>query len=391
MTRKYFLLISLIILSLPINYAFFLDFFRLIDVLSIVLIIVTFKKWKLDFIELYLWLFFFILILFSSFFGFHSMNYLDLIDGLGFFYKYVFILLFLSSLSSIQVNQKQLKVIYNLLYIVYLFLLSWIFIYVYLVSNKILIGAHRPSFPFSNNYQLSDAHFYANYLALSFTFFYLTKTNYKIPIVLKIIESILIFPAILLTGSRNGVLILSISMLSIILLNFGKIKTLLKESLYFSSILIFPFIGISLLLSFSSLSKDLDVLINRAFSFTPDASFIGRISKFGQALNEASYGSYFLGIGLFSRRGIWYDGIHSQIISAGGFLSFLVFLFICLYYWNKGRNYFVTKSLSYDYTLMFFLYFITNFITEFALISRSVIPFLLYIFVLINSEKPLQK
>jgi len=167
-------------------------------------------------------------------------------------------------------------------------------------------------------------------------------------------------------------------------------KNLLKELLYFSCIFLFTYI-ILLVLSSSYLNLNLDVLINRTFTFSLDASFMGRISKFHQALNEASHGSYFLGVGLLSRQGVWYDGIHSQIISAGGFLSFLVFLFIFLYYWNKRNVYFETKALSYTYSFMLFLYFISNFITEFALVSRSIIPFLLYIFVLINSEKSFYK
>ena len=175
MKRRYFLIISLIILSIPINYSFLFGFFRLVDVLSIVLIILTLKKWKLDLTELFLWLSFFILIIFSSFIGFQRMNYTSLVSGLGFFYKYFFIFAFLISLSTIRVNQKQLKIIYNLLYSVYFFLLIWVFIYTYLVSNKILVGSYRPSFPFSNNYQTSDTHLYANYLSLGFVFFTLLK------------------------------------------------------------------------------------------------------------------------------------------------------------------------------------------------------------------------
>lgn len=167
-------------------------------------------------------------------------------------------------------------------------------------------------------------------------------------------------------------------------------KNLLKELLYFSCIFLFTYI-ILLVLSSSYLNLNLDVLINRTFTFSLDASFMGRISKFHQSLNEASHGLYFLGVGLFSRQGVWYDGIHSQIISAGGFLSFLVSLFIFLYYWNQKNVYFETKVLSYTYSFMLFLYFISNFITEFALVSRSIIPFLLYIFVLINSEKSFNK
>lgn len=396
MKRKYFLIISLIILSIPINYSFLFDFFRPVDVLSIVLIILTFKKWKLDLTELFLWLSFFILIIFSSFIGFQRMNYTSIVNGLGFFYKYFFIFAFLISLSALEVNQKQLKIIYNLLYIVYFFLFIWVFIYIYLVSNKMLIGSYRPSFPFSNNYQTSDAHLYANYLSLSFVFFHLTQRNFKVPLFLKIIESLFIIPAIFLTGSRNGLLILFLGIIISFLLSLANMKNLLKELLYFSRI--FLFIGIILLvLSFSHLNLNLDVLINldllinRALTFGSDESSMGRIYKFHQALNEASHGLYFLGEGLFSRQGVWYDGIHSQIISAGGFLSFLVFLFIFLYYWNKKNVYFETKALSYTYSIMLFLYFISNFITEFVLVSRSLIPFLLYIFVLINSEKSFNK
>lgn len=386
MARKYFFIISLIILCLPINYAFLFDFFRLVDVFSIVLIILTFKKWKFDFTEAFLWLFFFIFIFFSSFFGFHNMNYLNLIDGLGFFYKYVFVFTFWTSLSSLSVNQKQLKNIYSMLYIVYFFLLSWVFIYMYLISNKIIAGSYQPTFPFSNSYQKTDAHLYANYLVFSFVFFHLTKKYFQLPKILRIIESLLIIPAIFLTGARNGVLLLFLSIIIIILLNLKKMKNFLNELLYFLSTFIFAVVIILILiLYFPSFSSNIETLINRAFSFGKDMS-VGRITKFYQALNEASYGAYFFGVGLFSRQGVWYDGIHSQIISAGGFLAFSFFIFICLHYWNKRKVYFTTKPLSYAYSLMLFIYFISNFITEWALVSRSVIPFLFYIFILINLE-----
>lgn len=375
------MLIVCIILFHPINYAIIMDFFRPIDILSIILIIFTLKKWKLDITELFLWITFFVLIFFSSFLGLQVTSFLDLENGLGFLYKFFFIYAFKNSLFAIEPDKKQLEMIYNLWYTVYYILMIWVFIYIYLVSNKLLAGSFQPSFPFSNDYQYSDAHLYSNYLSLSFIFFHFTRNFFKFPKIIRLIELILIFPSIFLTGSRNGVLLILLSLPAIIILNFKDMRYLSKELLFFGAAFIISFI------LFLHISGDSRLLIERAFSFTLDSSVLGRVRKFQLAVQEASNSLYLFGVGLFSKQGIWYDGIHSQIIATGGILSLLIFFLLFLYYWRKGVNSFRRKKIYYLFSLLLFLYFISNLITEWALVSRSLIPFLFYVFILINIEK----
>jgi len=358
-----------------------MEFFRPVDILSIILIIFTLSKWKLDFTELFLWITFFILIFFSSFLGLQVTNSFDLKNGLGFLYKFFFIYAFKNSLFTIDPDKKQLKIIYNLWYAVYYILMIWVFIYIYLVSNKILVGSSRPSFPFSNDYQYSDAHLYSNYLSLSFIFFHLTRNFFKFPKIIRLIELILIFPSIFLTGSRNGLLLILLSLPAIIILNFKNMKHLFKELLYFGAAFIISFI------LFLNISDDASLLIRRTLSFTLDESVLGRVTKFQTAVQEASNSIYLFGVGLFSKQGVWYDGIHSQIIATGGLISLLLFFLLFLYYWRKSVNSFKRKKFYHLFSVLLFLYFISNLITEFVLVSRSLIPFLFYAFILINIEK----
>lgn len=358
-----------------------MDFFRPNDIFSIILIIFTLKKWKLDVTELFLWITFFVLIFFSSFLGLQVTNSFDLKNGLGFLYKFFFIYAFKNSLFAIEPDKKQLKIIYNLWYAVYYILMIWVFIYIYLVSNKLLAGSLQPSFPFSNDYRTSDAHLYSNYLTLSFIFFHLTRNFFKIPKIIRLIELILIFPAVILTGSRNGVLLILLSLPVIIILSFKNIRYLSKELLYFGAVFIISFI---LLLNISGDSR---FLLERAFYFSVGSISPGRIRKFQMAVQEASNSLYLFGVGLFSKRGIWYDGIHSQIIATGGITSLFIFFLLFLYYWRKGVNSFRRKKIYYIFSVLLFLYFISNLITEWMLVSRSLIPFLFYVFILINIEK----
>ncbi len=358
-----------------------MDFFRPIDILSIILIIFTLKKWKLDITELFLWITIFVLIFFSSFLGLQVTNSFDLKNGLGFLYKFFFIYAFKNSLFVIEPDKKQLKIIYNLWYVVYYILMIWVFIYVYLVSNKLLAGSLRPSFPFSNDYQYSDAHLYSNYLSLSFIFFHLTRDFFKFPKIIRLIELILIFPSIFLTGSRNGLLLILLSLPAIIILNYKNMRYLSKELLYFGVAFLFSFV------LFLNISGDPSLIIKRTLSFSVDASILGRVTKFQTAVQEASNSIYLFGVGLFSKQGIWYDGMHSQIIATGGLVSLLIFFLLFFYYWRGREKAFRRKKIYYLFSLLFFLYFISNLITEFALVSRSLIPFLFYIFILINIEK----
>ncbi|MGY4686676.1 hypothetical protein [Petrotoga sp. DB-2] len=158
-------------------------------------------------------------------------------------------------------------------------------------------------------------------------------------------------------------------------------RYLSKELLYFGAVFIISFI------LFLNISGDTSLLITRTLSFSVDESVLGRVTKFQTAVQEASNSIYLFGVGLFSKQGIWYDGIHSQIIATGGLISLLIFFLLFLYYWRKNVNSFRRKKIYYLFSVLLFLYFISNLITEFALVSRSLIPFLFYVFILINIEK----
>ena len=101
------------------------------------------------------------------------------------------------------------------------------------------------------------------------------------------------------------------------------------------------------------------------------------------------HGSYFWGLGCFQDKGFGMMEFIHRLFLQSGFLSFSFSLYFCII--GAKETFILKQKLFLILILLCCLYFISNFITEFVLVSRSLIPFLLYIFVLINSEKSFNK
>ena len=154
--------------------------------------------------------------------------------GLVFYYKYLLIFLIPWIFIDVVNSKKRIIMIVSILYYIFFTLIVWVYIYYILRLEGIIQGNPRVSYPFSN-YHMSDAHVYSSYL--SFTFIAYQEYIKKMLVHTSIhsyIVSILAVGAILLTGSKTGLLIISIYFIIIcirFIKHFNK-KNLITESLY---------------------------------------------------------------------------------------------------------------------------------------------------------------
>ena len=127
----------------------------------------------------------------------------------------------------------------KILYLVFLVLVIWVFIYYVLRVNGMIQGRARVSYPLSD-YHISDAHLYASYLSFTFVayFEYFRKVlnHGKIHSSLVLVFTV---AALILTGSKTGLLILMIYSFVVVIrfrkyLNTTSIKFIIVISLVVS-------------------------------------------------------------------------------------------------------------------------------------------------------------
>ena len=341
---------------------------------------------KFDYIVLVVVLLIFCTLLFSSFLGSRistEINY----ERFGFIYKYFFLFATPWVVKSIIKTKKQLKIAYLLLLTSFIFMCSWSYFYLLLVYFDMIEGGLRVCYPFSRDYFVSDAHLYSSYIGF-FTVAYLIYLrpffSHRLLLSFCIITNA--FIALLLAGSRTGILLVSVS---IMLISSYKILVFLSRSRHFvrlRSLFFLTFGTLALLVSshyivqFSSYSSDYDYLIERSLNFdlfTDNSSSI-RIKLLNTSLIESEYSLWIFGSGFFSRYK-WYDGILSILIAHGGFPLVLIFVILVFTFWFKSLLTFNNFHKVLVFTLLVFIYVIANAITEYVFISRNAFPIISFL------------
>jgi hypothetical protein len=127
------------------------------------------------------------------------------------------------------------------------------------------------------------------------------------------------------------------------------------------------------------------MLVERITSteFSNDSSFLGRIKKFGIGLADSERVYFFIGTGVLHSSLVWYDSLAGSLMSHVGLLGCTIF-FLILYKLRKntvhsGQK---DKKKATMVTILLICYVVANLITEYFLVSRSVFPFLVYLFIL---------
>lgn len=308
-------------------------------------------------------------------------------ERLIFFYKYLFIFMVVvlccNTFDKPALQRSALKV----LFFTFAVLSLWVYAYFFLNLNGIIIGNLRPSFPLSNDYTESDAHLYSSVLGFILVA-YLTLIRPRLGhgAIKAAIVFIVSLGALFLTGSRGGLLLFLLGMMS-----YGAVMLILAtrrfEIRFSPLVLIVPFvlggavIAVLPLLQIDFAERFMGVmtLIDRALNFdiASDESSISRIVKLHMAFDDLRE-SYFLGAGPFEASVDWFDSLIAVLLAHGGILLVLSVLFALFYLATRaffeqghGRN---VNSMQLLFFILLGLYIVANIITEYVLVTRSALP-----------------
>jgi hypothetical protein len=367
-----FILLLLSIIVYPINYS--IGGLRLLDVSFLLMFLFSLKFITIRKINLLYILPFFIVFTVSILIGnILSDNVINL-TRLIFIYKYSFPFLLIMILYNLKLNKLQLKKLLNYTFLSYIFLVLWVYVYLYLVANGNIHGSFRPSYPLSNDYSVSDAHLYSSTLSVGLVFFVLfyRYTNYSKALLLLFLPVSL--GAVLLTGSKSGLAIIIISILAYSLLNIKKILSWTP--------LIFILLILAMAIFYIEIPKNYISLLERATTFHIDESTLSRIIKMFIGIKDAENAFFLVGAGILNSSLIWYDSLIGILMSHSGLLGFLSFFFILYVFWLNTMLINVKKNeIKNIFTIVLLGYILANFITEFFLLSRSVFPIIIYLFI----------
>ena len=358
-------------MAFPINYSW--QSLRLLDIFSIVMFLialpfVSIKKENLVIVSL-----FFVIFFFSILIGTFSIVEFDS-KRLIFIYKYLYPFLLVLVFYNLNLNRFQLKTLVKYMFFTHIFLVIWVYVYIYMVSVGQIHGSFRPSFPFSNDFLASDAHLYSSVLAIGTLFFtmYFKYINSS-----KFLFLILSLTAMMLTGSRTGILVYIIGMIMYLVF--------IKKNFLF---VIFAFSLLSLIIIYfdmplipDELTRVIDRITNT--NILNDESFKGRIQKLGIGLHDSEKMYFVFGTGVLNSSLIWYDSLIGSLMSHVGLLGFIVF-FLMLYKLKKNTVNLASKDneKAAIFTILLVCYVFANFITEYFLISRGVFPIVVYLSIL---------
>ena len=371
--RVAYLTICLSLITLPLNISL-LGIVRLPDVFIIISVIaLASSKLKFKIVSVIIFSAFYIVLLFSDLLssGHDDIRY----TGIAFYYKYSLIFILPYILSHIIINRKRLLFLVKILYLVYLFLVIWVYIYYVLRVNGLIDGNPRVSYPFSD-YHMSDAHVYSSYLSFTLVayFEYFRKVlNHG-----KIISSIvLVFTvvAIILTGSKTGLLILMIYSFVVVIRLRRHLNTFITYTILISLVVSI----MSFIVPHNKLEKkDIETMYIRSVTVNlNDNSILSRYNYFINAVDEIGGKLLLIGNGPTGAKQKWYDGGISIILAHSGLLGLLLLLsYIYMLFINSKKYSYYRHNyrLHRVFTILLFIYFILSVITEHFLITRNLLP-----------------
>lgn len=373
--KSAYILLLLSVASYPINYS--VSGFRLIDVLFFISFFVSVPFLTIKKNNLLVVILFFLVFLMSILFGTIFIGNFST-DRLIFVYKYLYPFCLILILFNLNLSSKQLFALMKLMFFSHMALSIWVFLYIYLVSTGQIHGSFRASFPFSNDYVTSDSHLFSSTLAIGALFFTMFFKQIYSSQFLFLIFLVLSVSAIVLTGSRTGLLVFTIG-IGLYLLLVGK-RFLIGIFAGLGALSM----GLFFLVNSGSMPDEIMILTDRitGTDISTDSSFLGRIQKMviGFADSEKMY--FLFGVGVLHSTLVWYDSLVGSLMSHVGLLGAIVFISLLFMLWkNTVCSVKLKSKASIIVAIMILCYLIANLITEYYLVSRSVFPFLVYLFI----------
>jgi hypothetical protein len=303
-----------------------------------------------------------------------------------FIYKYFLVVLVPGMFIQVLSSQRRIRRLMWVLLLPFLFLSGWVYFYRMSVTSGSLSGVDRVSFPGSESNLVSDAHLYANYLSI-ILLGYLLFVSRKLGHGALTISAVSLFSlgAIALTGSRNGLLTMSFG-----LVVYGALSAIYGRRIRFRGFLksgaIVALVSVSTIVLANKYIAFAGDLLIRALNFSlfQDQSSIGRVTKLASAIDSAISTNVVLGGGVFGAPLTWYDGLLGILIAQFGFLglAFWAIMFFVVVAVQLRIAPITTRGGRAALTLTL-TYLLGNLVTEFSLVTRSMLPTLALICVVL--------
>jgi hypothetical protein len=381
----YFLFL-VILISFPVNITLvsglrISDFVLLFGILYIVLYRRTVWTGESELV-----LMFAVVVLVSLLYGYLAIGLVKS-TNIFFLYKYSLPVLTVILLRSIVLSMDQTHRLVKLQIAMFIFMCLYVYAHIVLVLFGVIRAHLRVSFPFSflgNSELVSDAPLYSAYLSNSFCFFYILTDRkiVKLPKIVFVSVILLFIPTIVLTGSRTGMMSAAISLFLYEVYNI--VISLIRGSARINTtkvaLVLILILGLVLLLIVAGDTPEVRNLVDRAtnLDFANDISSQSRIRKMGLAIDSImNENAMLIGIGMQSTRMDWIDSsIGALLLMSGGLGLVLVVSIILMYLARMKRE----NKRSETYIVLLFVvinYVLSNLISEYFLVTRSVLPFLI--------------
>jgi len=388
---------SLLIISFPINYDVFIGI-RFVELFFLILISINISKIRLraNVVTIV-----FCLFLLS---GLLSYQIGILTSSILNTHNYVFILKYSFPIALwlvLRACDFDLKTSVRLMKVLYfsIVLLIFYFIVHYYSSRNGFGGffSKRISFPLTNFTRAGlpyDSHMVSAFLAFAALCFYSVKFYAKkYNLIQPLFFMLVAILCLIASGGRAGLVALCAGVAFSIIIN--KRLHLGFVVFFLSSIVL-----VGSLFAIYSGDFEIDSSISRTFFFDftgADDSLRARFTKFGEVLKISVFSDApFFSRGLTALRFSWSDSIIFNVLGFSGLLGItLFFLFFTNLYWR------ILCTVKFDTNKAIILlvplstYLISNLATEFMLVTRSVVPVLLWCFLWLNifekSDKSLFK
>lgn len=318
-----------------------------------------------------------------------------------FIYKYSVLFICVWLFLSSRLNERQIRFLLKILFFSFIAVLAYEYVTLYLFKVRYpnLVGTFRPNFPFTDPFPsegggyLGDAHLFAAYISTGLLAIIFSRQYGLLRIGLPFYSLLLIvvFAGMLLTGSRNGIVTFSATVVLCGFLGLAKKIAASKNLVRIKrASLQLVFVGLvavaaltALYIKYGTQQNLAKRLLRRAFYFSlsEDQSYLGRVRKFTAAWDLVLDSPVIIGPGLQSASCSFFDGAVPSILVSAGLGGVCVYATIIVASFAILHKKATQNQRLKEFQILSFVslnYLLANLITEFFLVSRSVIPFAVF-------------
>ncbi|MBF9020235.1 hypothetical protein HKCCA1058_05930 [Rhodobacterales bacterium HKCCA1058] len=203
---------------------------------------------------------------------------------------------------------------------------------------------------------------------------------------LKIVTIFLVsFSALVVCGSRSGLLMIGIVGLSIglwkivLILSRLRVSSSLFFTLFFMCVFVIFIVCVERYYGLFGISRSFDLVaanVQRSLNFnlSNDLSSQLRFKFLAVAIEDSNNGFYVFGVGPLAASKVFFDGILSVLISHGGAsLVFVIALFLLNFWKRLLRLECLNFTSKFNLSLLILIYIVSNIITEYIFVTRNML------------------